>query len=345
MNLLRFTYAQLVDHFRHAYGRGEFHANALYRAFYADADLRIANLPEFSNSPKIGKRVQHDLDAARPHIVRRTSENGVSKLVFQLEDDHNIETVVIPMANHSTICISCQVGCRMGCRFCQTGQLGWVRNLSVEEIVAQVYTVKVKMGMNIRNVVFMGMGEPLDNFNSVVQAIRVMEDQRGLNIAKSHITISTAGLPHKIKQLTELNWPQLKLALSLNAPNDKLRDNLMPINRKWPMTELKQALSTVPLTRGNALFMEYVLIKNVNDHPRYARQLAAYLQGLTAKLNLIPYNPRQQSPFQAPTDEDVQRFHQALIDQHIFVRLRSPKGSGIRAACGQLGAKLLKTKI
>jgi 23S rRNA (adenine2503-C2)-methyltransferase len=184
----------------------------------------------------------------------------------------------------------------------------------------------------------MGMGEPLDNFDPVVQAICVMVDQRGLNIAKSHITISTAGLPHKIKQLAELNWPQLKLALSLNAPNNKLRDGLMPINRQWPMEKLKKALVKVPLTRGNALFMEYVLIKNVNDHPRYARQLAAFLQGLTVKLNLIPYNPRRQSPFQAPTEEDVQRFHKAVIDQNIFVRLRSPKGAGIRAACGQLGA-------
>lgn len=345
MNLLSLTYAQVVEHFRQTYDRGEFHANALYRAFYGDAELNLANVQEFSNSPKIGKRLQNDLDMARPRVVHRSSEDGVSKLVFQLKDGQNIETVVIPMANHCTVCISCQVGCRMGCRFCQTGQLGWIRNLSVDEIVAQVYTIKVEMGINIRNVVFMGMGEPLDNFDPVVQAIRVMEDQRGLNIAKSHITVSTAGLPHKIKQLAELNWPQLKLALSLNAPNDQLRDGLMPINRAWPMDTLKKMLATVPLTRGNALFMEYVLIKEVNDHPRYARQLAEYLQGLTVKLNLIPYNPRQQSPFQAPTDEDVQRFHQALIDQKIFVRLRSPKGAGIRAACGQLGAKSFKEKV
>jgi 23S rRNA (adenine2503-C2)-methyltransferase len=337
MNLLSLTYAQLVEHFRQKYDRGEFHANALYRAFYGDADFNIFNLPEFSNSPKLGQRIQKNLNMARPHVVERISEDGVSKLFFQLKDGRNIETVVIPMANHATVCISCQVGCRMGCRFCQTGQLGWIRNLNVEEIVGQVYTVKVEMGINIRNVVFMGMGEPLDNFDPVVQAIRVMEDQRGLNIAKSHITISTAGLPHKIKKLTELNWPQLKLALSLNAPNNQLRDGLMPINRTWPMETLKKVLATVPLARGNALFVEYVLIKDVNDHPRYTRQLAEYLEGLTVKLNLIPYNPGQRSPFQAPTQEDIHKFHQALIDQNIFVRLRSPKGAGIRAACGQLG--------
>lgn len=337
MNLLRFTYARLVEHFRQNYDRGEFHANALYRAFYDKADLKVDHLPEFANSPKIRRQVRNDLDMTRPSIVARASEDGVSKLIFQLRDGHRIEAVVIPMANHATVCISCQVGCRMGCRFCQTGQLGWIRHLEVDEIVAQVYAVKVGMGMNIRNVVFMGMGEPLDNFDPVVQAVRVMEDQRGLNIAKSHITLSTAGLPHGIERLSELNWPQLKLALSLNAPNDQLRNELMPINRRWPMDALKNALAKVPLTRGNALFIEYVLIKEVNDHPRYARQLAEYLRGLTVKLNLIPYNPRRQSPFLAPSEEDVRRFHRALVDQNIFVRLRSAKGAGIRAACGQLG--------
>lgn len=193
------------------------------------------------------------------------------------------------------------------------------------------------MGINVRNVVLMGMGEPLDNFEPVIQAIRVMADQRGLDIAKRHITVSTAGLATGIEQLAALNWPQLKLAVSLNASNDTLRSQLMPVNRKYPMGTLKAALRSYPLARGNAIFFEYVLIKGINDHPRYARQLCAYLQDLPAKLNLIPFNPTQPSPFKAPTIKDVDRFHQALIEQNIFVRLRSPKGAGIRAACGQLG--------
>ena len=213
MNLLKLTYPQLVECFKQRYGRGEFHANALYRAFYSATGWTLSELPEFANSPSLAKAIHSELDMRRPAIVSRQQEDGVSKLAFRLADGHTVETVVIPMENHSTVCISCQVGCRMGCRFCQTGQMGWIRNLSADEIIAQVYGVRLEMGADIRNVVFMGMGEPLDNFDAVVQAIRVLEDQRGLNIAKSRITISTAGLPHAIRKLAELNWPQLKLAL------------------------------------------------------------------------------------------------------------------------------------
>ena len=331
------TYAQLVDHFRRTYGRSDYHAAALYKAFYGSAKWRLDQLPEYTQAHGLREKLHRELDTVHPTVVDRKDEEGVTRLVFRLRDGHTIETVVIPMANHSTVCISCQVGCRMGCRFCQTGQLGLIRNLSADEIVAQVYAVKVAMGLKVRNVVFMGMGEPLDNFEAVTQAIRVMEDQRGLDIAKRHITLSTAGLPHKIEQLARLNWPQLKLALSLNAPEDTLRTELMPINRHWPMDTLKKALATYPLGRGNAFFMEYVLIKDINDQPRHARQLADYFKNIPVKMNLIPYNPRQQSPYCAPADEDIRKFHQALIDQKIFVRLRSSKGAGIRASCGQLG--------
>jgi 23S rRNA (adenine2503-C2)-methyltransferase len=193
------------------------------------------------------------------------------------------------------------------------------------------------MGVAVRNVVFMGMGEPLDNFDNVVQAIDVISDQRGLNIARRHITLSTVGLSGGIRRLADLGWPQLKLAVSLNASNDELRNWLMPINRRYPMDNLKTALGQYPLARGNAIFMEYVLIKGVNDHPRLAAELAAFFQDLPVKLNLIAYNPSDGSPLEAPSEEDLLRFRQALIDQHIFVRQRSSKGAGIRAACGQLG--------
>ena len=337
MNLLGLTYPQLVSIFRERYGRGEFHAAALYRGFYGSACHEPTDTDSFSTSHQLRRQLGSDLTLYRPDVVAQTSEDDVTKLVFQLQDGHKIETVVIPMANHATVCISCQVGCRMGCRFCRTGQMGWIRNLSAEEIVSQVYTVKVAMGMDVRNVVFMGMGEPLDNFDPVIQAVRVLEDQRGLNIAKRRITISTVGLPQQIERLARLNWPQLKLAVSLNAPNDALRSELMPVNEKYRLDRLKSALRQYPLVRGNALFMEYVQIKGVNDHRSHAAQLRDFIGDLPVKLNLIPYNPRRQSPFQAPAETDIERFHQALIDEKIFVRLRSSKGAGIMAACGQLG--------
>jgi len=337
MNLLGLTYAQLADLFQKRYAKGHFHAAALYRAFYRTPDLDLERLDAFAAAPRLKQQIRKDLAISLPQVVDRIAEDGIVKLVFGLVDGLRVETVVIPMANHATVCISCQVGCRMGCRFCRTGQMGWRRNLATEEIVAQVHAVRVRMGLRVRNVVFMGMGEPLDNFDNVVQAIEVLADQRGLDIARRHITLSTVGLPQGIQRLAELNWPQLKLAVSLNAPDDHLRSQLMPINRRYSMDVLKKALHHYPLARGNALFIEYVLIKGVNDHPRQAAKLAAFFQGLPIKLNLIPFNPSPDCQFQAPAAADIQRFQQALIEQRIFVRLRSSKGAGIRAACGQLG--------
>jgi 23S rRNA (adenine2503-C2)-methyltransferase len=331
------TYNQLENQFRRRYGRGAFHATALYRAFYRKANLNLREVGAFDASPALRQAVAGDLSIRVPSVVDIIEQDGVTKLAFRLDDGARVEAVVIPMANHATVCISCQVGCRMGCRFCETARIGWRRDLTVDEIVAQVYTVKVRMGIDVRNVVFMGMGEPLDNFDGVVQAIRVLEDQRGLDIAKRRMTLSTVGLLPEIRRLAALQWPQLKLAVSLNAPDDTLRSKLMPVNKRYPMSVLKTVLADYPLARGNALMIEYVLIKDVNDRPEHAALLAAYLRGLTAKLNLIPYNPRRRSSLEAPTEKAVETFRRRLIDQRIFVRLRGSKGSRIRAACGQLG--------
>jgi 23S rRNA (adenine2503-C2)-methyltransferase len=271
-------------------------------------------------------------------VEKSITADDVIKALLRLSDGHRVEMVIISMANHTTVCVSCQVGCAMGCRICQTGQIGLRRNLSAAEIVSQVYLAKVSMALNVRNVVFMGMGEPLDNFDAVAQAIEVISDQRGLNLAKGHITLSTSGLVDGIRRLADMNWPDLKLAISLNAPNDSLRDQLMPINRRYPLSALKAALQSYPLGRANALFFEYVLIKGINDAAPHAEALAAFLDGLPAKVNLIPYNPRPGSAFEAPSAEEVFGFQQKLVAQKIFVRLRASKGAGIMAACGQLGA-------
>ncbi len=340
MNLLGLTCDELAKAFQRRYGRGMFHAAALYRSFYRQPHLDIDAFPEFSGAGGLAEKVKADITDPLPRIVNEETQGAVKKLVFRLADAVEVESVIIPMANHVSLCVSSQAGCRMGCRFCETGQMGLQRNLSAHEIVAQVYTAKVVMGLPVRNVVFMGMGEPLDNLEPLLQAIRVLEDQRGMNIAKRHMTVSTAGLVSGIEKLAAQNWPQLKLAVSLNAPNDELRSRLMPVNRHYPLAQLKSALRKFPLARGNVLFMEYVLIKEQNDAPDHARQLADYLEGLPARVNLIPYNPRQQSSYEAPLPSDVQRFRQALIDQGIFVRLRKSKGENIQAACGQLGRRV-----
>ncbi len=339
MNILSLTYGQLLEQFRLRYGRGAFHAAALYRAYYTFPVLDLAQVPEFSRSQALAAQIGRDLEVCLPQLSGRIQEEGVTKLQFRLADGLAVETVLIPMAHHTTVCVSCQAGCRMGCRFCQTGRMGLLRQLTVDEIVAQVFVAKVRLGMEVRNVVFMGMGEPLDNLDAVIQAVAVLSDQRGLNIAKRHITISTAGLVPGIARLAALNWPQLKLAVSLNATDDAQRSALMPVNRRYGLAALRTVLEGYPLAKGNVLLMEYVLIRGINDSAEDARRLARYIAGLPVRVNLIAYNPREASPFDAPSPDDVARFHEALVDLGVFVRLRGAKGAGIRAACGQLGGR------
>ena len=215
--------------------------------------------------------------------------------------------------------------------------MGLHRQLTTAEIVSQVHTVRQQLRVPVRNVVFMGMGEPLDNFEAVTHAIAVMADQRGLNIAKRRITLSTVGLVNGLDALGRLGWPHLRLAISINAPNDGIRESIMPINRRNAMGDLKRALLHYPLAEGDTFFVEYVLIRGVNDDLEHACQLGHFLRGLPVKLNLIPYNPGKHAKFEAPRPEDVDRFHQALIQMQLFVRVRDSKGRSIRAACGQLG--------
>ena len=337
VNPLTLTYTQFAELLRQRYGCSQGHASELYRAFYRTPDRPVATLPTFAAQPRLADRVQRERVAARPELIGRTDEEGVSKLVFRLDDGLGIETVVLPMPRHVTVCISCQVGCRMGCRFCETGQMGFKRDLSVAEMVAQVHFVRTVLGLPVRNVVFMGMGEPLDNAEAVLQAIRVLTDQRGLDIAMRHITLSTLGLVPGIQRLAGLDWPRLSLAISLNAPTDDLRRRLMPATAAYPLTMLKQTLESYPLPKGGVFFIAYVLIKGVNDSGDHARQTAAWLKDLPVKVNLIAYNPRTDSPFEAPLPEDVDRFRRILVKERLFVRLRGARGDTIRAACGQLG--------
>lgn len=342
MNLLSLSYDKLSVLFRQRYDRGDYHASALYRSFFQRPDLNVADLQAFAANPFLARRVQNDLRLELPHISDTQHQDGVTKLVLQLSDGLSVETVIVPMPRHATVCISSQVGCRMACRFCHTGRLGLQRHLRAEEMVAQVYLAKVVMGYSIRNVVFMGMGEPLDNLDNVLQALRVISDQRGLDIAIGHMTLSTIGLIPGLQRLSALNFPRLGLALSLNAPDDALRHHLMPATRQHTLADLKRILQAYPLARGSVIFVAYVLIKDVNDSENHARQTAALLKGLPVKVNLIPYNPGKQSFYQAPAVHQVERFRQVLVDEHLFVRLRSTKGDGIQAACGQLGGASMR---
>ena len=339
MRLLALTYADLVERFAERYGKGPFLAGALYREFHQNLNPQAWQSPAIGQSPGLTARLAADLVFAPGEVVDAVDQEGVVKFVTALGDGEQIESVILPMETHQTVCVSSQVGCRMGCRFCATGRMGLVRQLTVEEIVGQVYTARRRYGSNVRNVVFMGMGEPFDNFDNVIQAVRVLSDQRGLDIAQRYITLSTAGLIDGIDQLARLEMPLLKLAISLNASEDGLRARLMPLNRRAPLDRLQRSLKAYPLKKGYDLMVAYVLMPGINDSDDCVRALTQWLQPLRAKVNLIPFNPGTQAPYHPPTADELACFRQRLIQAGVNVQKRAPRGRDLMAACGQLGRR------
>lgn len=340
INLLGLTYDDLVETLKLRYGKGKYHAADLYRAFYRDGlkqNESLRQIKAFANSPDLADSISRDLALAFSPVMDRQSQDGVIKYVTRLSDSLEIESVIIPMERHKTLCISSQVGCRRMCRICETGKQGFQRNLTAEEIVGQVYRAVLLWQIDIKSIVYMGMGEPLDNLENVIQSIRIISDQRGLNIARRHISVSTVGIPSGLKRLGALGWPDLNIAISLNAPNNRIRSSIMPVNRSYPMATLKKSLLEYPLKKKGNLFMAYVLIKGLNDSYAHAMELADFLKPLQVKVNVIPYSPLPGSPFMRPTDETITRFCDCLAGEGMFVRERKSKGMNLMAACGQLG--------
>lgn len=287
-----------------------------------------------------------ELTAAIAPVVRDQRDGELIKFIQRLPSGLETESVIIPMKGRQrtwrTLCVSSQVGCAMGCTFCETAQLGRLANLKPAVIVGQVVAARRIYQANIRNVVFMGMGEPFDNFDNVIQAVRVLTDPMGLSMGKAHVTISTVGRIEGIRKLAALGWRRINLAVSLNAPNDEIRSQIMPINRVEPMSALRDALLAYPLRSCQFFMIEYVLIPGVNDAPDHVRELVEYLRPIKCCLNVIPYNPRRDSPWQAPREEDVVRFINQIESAGQFVKRRLTKGRDFMAACGQLGNRELK---
>ncbi len=281
-------------------------------------------------------------------IVNRLADGDLTKFVQRTRDGLEIESVVVPMQRTRgiwrTLCVSSQIGCARGCEFCETAQLGLLRNLTPSEIVGQVAAAQRDFHGGIRNVVFMGMGEPLDNYEHVIHAIRVLMDPGGLSFAGERVTISTVGRVQGIRKLARLGWRRLNLAVSLNAPNDEIRSRIMPHNRLEPMAELRAALLDYPLRKCQFFMVEYVLIPGVNDARAHAFEVADYLRPLKCMLNVIPYNPRRDSPWPAPSEEQVVQFLDWLTAAGQGCKRRITKGRAQMAACGQLGNRALRRR-
>jgi 23S rRNA (adenine2503-C2)-methyltransferase len=278
-------------------------------------------------------------------IEREHASDGTEKWLMGIEDDLMVETVLIPEEDHWTQCISTQVGCQMGCSFCRTASLGLVRHLRTWEIVEQVAAARrVFQKGRIRNVVLMGMGEPLANYEAVVKAIRLMLLPEGLDLSKRRVTLSTCGMIPELQRLVTEGLG-ISLAVSLNATTNELRDRLMPINRIYPIEALLETCREIRLPNRERITFEYILFAGVNDSREDARRLVRLLHGIRCKVNIIPHNPFPGSPFQRPADEQVFDFQRILTDSHLTAPIRRSHGEEINAACGQLaGVASSRTK-
>lgn len=316
-----------------------------YRAKQVLHWLYMDQADSFDNMTNISKDMRADLAAhfelARLKIVReQVSTDGSRKFLFELGDGEQIESVLIPEKDHHTICISTQAGCAQNCLFCLTAKDGLHRNLTQGEIVSQVRDIaKIVADAGdpkpLTNIVFMGMGEPLDNYDNVVRAITVLTDNVwGLRFAARRLTVSTAGVVPRLFDLCRDT--KVKLAVSLNAAADKTRSQLMPINKVYPLETLVQACRDYLLPKGKRITFEYILMKGVNDSPEDAEKLAKLLRGVKAKINLIPFNEHAGVAFKRPDAEAIERFDAILVKHNYTVMVRYSKGLDISAACGQL---------
>ena len=273
--------------------------------------------------------------------ITEISQDGTIKYGFRLADGRMIESVLIPEDDRHTLCISSQVGCAMGCAFCLTGTMGFTRNLSCAEMVNQICAVQddlSRRGMGtVNNLVFMGMGEPLANFDNLVRALTILLDELGLNFSDRKITVSTCGLVPKMMELAGIF--KVNLAVSLHAADNETRNRLMPVNVRYPLEVLLDACKKLPVPKRKRIMFEYILIKGVNDSDRDAKRLAAILRGIPAKINLLPCNEVPQLPFFKPDQERIDAFQDILKDNGYTVLVRTSRGADISAACGQLAAK------
>ena len=277
------------------------------------------------------------------HLKTELSGDGTQKTLFGLKDGHTIESVLIPERDHYTLCLSSQAGCAMGCRFCATGQKGLKRNLTAAEILEQAIWIRRTMDRpdRLTNVVLMGMGEPLANYEAVIIAIRNLISEDGLNFSHRKVTLSTSGLvPEMVRLAKDVT---VNLAVSLNAADDDVRSFLMPVNRIYPLDALIAACRRFPLPNRRMLTFEYILINGINDRDKDARNLVALLRDLKAKINLILFNPFPGTDFTPPPMDQALRFQQHLVDHHYTTIIRKSKGRDIAAACGQLSGTASKT--
>ena len=274
-------------------------------------------------------------------VLKQEASDGTIKFLFELKDKNLIETVLMTNEYGYSLCVTTEVGCNMGCEFCASGMKKKLRNLETAEIVLQILTVSEIQNIRISHVVVMGIGEPFDNYDNVINFIKIINEAKGLEIGARHITVSTCGLIPKIYEYADFDI-QSNLAISLHAPNNEIRNKIMPINKKYDINELIEAIRYYIDKTNRRVTIEYILLHDINDSKENANELANLLHGLNVYVNLIPYNEVLEKPYKRSTKEDMVKFFDVLKKRHINVQLRREQGSDIDAACGQLRSKHIK---
>ena len=321
----------------------KYRAEQIFKWLYVE---KVKNFDDMTNlSLDLRNKLKQNFTMCNYNIIKKQeSSDGTKKYLFDVLDGNAIETVLMQYHHGKTVCVSSQIGCKMGCKFCASTGIKFIRNLTAGEIVEQILAVEQDIGDKISNIVFMGIGEPLDNYDNVIKAIKILNNQKGLNIGTRHISISTSGLVPRIYDLANENI-QCTLSVSLHATTDELRDKVMPVNKAYNIAELMKACKDYIKITNKRISFEYALAKDNNDNLEDAERLAKLLKGMLCHVNLIPLNKIENGKYTKSTNENIIKFRDYLNSKGIVATIRRELGSDIDAACGQLRRKNLKEKI
>ncbi len=334
-NIYDLTYEEMEEYFLNI-GSKKFHAMQLFTWLY---EKRVESYSEVTNIKKeLLDNISRDYSIDRLKIVSVEEDVDVSKYLFELYDGEHIEAVLMRHDYGNSVCISSQVGCNMGCKFCESGRRKKVRNLETYEMVLQILMIEKLLGERVSHVVVMGIGEPFDNYDNLCRFLKIINHPKGMAIGARHITVSTCGVVPKVLEFSEFPL-QINLAVSLHAPNNEIRDKIMPINKAYPLEKLIPALKTYLERTNRRITFEYILLKNINDSTKCAEELSKLVKGINCYINLIPYNETENIGFKRTNTIQIMRFYDILKKNNVNVTIRREFGGKISAACGQLRSK------
>lgn len=331
-NIYGYRLEDLKEYFK-SINEKEFKATQVYEWLYKK---RVKSFDEMTNIKKeVIEKLKQDFEIKPLKILTKQIDTDVCKYLFGLEDNNKIEAVLMKHDYGNSLCVSTQVGCNMSCAFCESGRLKKVRNLNAYEIVSQILQVEEDLNIRISHIVLMGIGEPFDNYENVIKFIDIVNEPKGIDIGARHITVSTSGIIPKIKEFGN-NPKQVNLAISLHAPNNKLRSELMPVNKAYPLEKLIEAVKEYLNKTNRRVTFEYIMLDNINDTEECAKELSQLLKGINCYVNLIPYNETSHIKFKKSSKEKIMKFYDILKKNNINVTVRKEFGRKVKAACGQL---------